>query len=347
MSSSVVDPDKPVHAGPSDSWHGVVAPGSARFPPEAGRYHLYIGLFCPFAHRANLVRALKGLDGVVGISVVKPYPKGDEGWRFPESEDEYPGATPDRLFGSRFLHEVYFRADSHYAGRYTVPVLYDARGDTVVCNESLELMRWMQTAFDGLLPAGLGPPRALTLYPEPGPLRAAVDALSPWLQRDFNWGVYRAGFAEDQETYERNVIPVFAALNHLEQLIHRNDGPYVLGPTLTELDILAYPTAIRFDVVYVQHFKVNLGMIRSDYPVVHEWMKNLYWNVKGFRETTDFKHIKENYTKSQEKVNPLGITPLGPYPDIEEGVNLNFSKIQPGAVRHPAVLEYQKTLPRI
>ncbi|KAK7747097.1 hypothetical protein SLS62_009253 [Diatrype stigma] len=356
-----VDPSKPVHAGPSDSWHGVVAPGT-RFAPEAGgRYHLYIGLFCPFAHRVNIVRVLKGLDApaaggdgkdsegpIIPLSIVKAYPKGDDkgwpGWKFPSADDPYEGATPDRLFGSQYLHEVYFRADPDYRGRYSVPVLWDTKEGTIVNNESLELLRWLPTAFDDLLPAGK-PERALTLYPPH--LRARIDAVSPWLQRDFNTGVYRAGFATDQAAYERHVPPVFAALNQLERLVHGGGGPYVLGAELTELDVLAYATAVRFDVVYVQHFKVNLGTIRGSYPVLHEWLKNLYWNVRGFRETTDFRHIKENYTKSHDKINPLAITPMGPYPDIEEGVNLDFGKIRPGAVTHPAVLEYQKTLPAV
>lgn len=293
-----VDPSKPVHAGPSDSWHGVVAPGT-RFAPEAGgRYHLYIGLFCPFAHRANIVRVLKGLEEIIPLSIVKAYPKGEDkgwpGWKFPSSDDPYEGATPDNLFGSKYLHEVYFRADPDYKGRYSVPVLYDTKEDTIVNNMSLELLRWLQTAFDGMLPEG-NPERQLNLYPSH--LRAKIDEISPWLQRDFNTGVYNAGFATDQATYEKNVPPVFAALNQLELLIHKSGGPYILGTELTELDVLAYATAIRFDVVYVQHFKVNLGTIRGSYPVVYEWLKNLYWNVKGFRETTNFKHIKENVSR--------------------------------------------------
>ncbi|KAI8625787.1 glutathione S-transferase [Xylariaceae sp. FL1651] len=343
------DPSKPVHAGPDDSWHGSVAPGT-RFAPEPNRYHLYIGLFCPFAHRVNLIRVLKGLDSALPLSIVKPYPKGDDkgwpGWQFPGAngpDDMYEGSTPDKLFGSRYLHEVYFRADKGYKGRYSVPVLWDTKENTIVNNESLETLRWMQTGFNSILPKGSAE-RGLTLYPEH--LRAEIDEIGEWMTRDLNTGVYKAGFAQDQSSYERGLIPVFAALNQLEKLIHRNKGPYILGKELTELDILAFATIIRFDVVYVQHFKCNLGTIRGSYPVIHEWLKNLYWNVKGFRETTNFKHIKENYTKSHDKINPLAITPLGPFPDIEKGVNLDFGSIQPGAVEHPAVLEHQETLPK-
>jgi glutathionyl-hydroquinone reductase len=345
---STVQADKPVHSGPEDSWHGVVAPDS-RFTPEAGRYHLYIGLFCPFAHRANLVRHLKGLQDAISISIVKPYPKGDDkgwpGWQFTGAQgpdDVYEGATKDRLFGFKYLHEVYFKADPEYKGRYSVPLLWDTKENTAVNNESHELLRWLPTAFNDILTKG-SPEEGLTLYPEH--LRASIDEISEWMQRDLNTGVYKAGFAPDQDTYNKNVPVVFAALNHLEQIIHKNAGPYILGNDLTELDIRAYATIIRFDAVYVQHFKCNcklflgavlalgcgtlllcksssttrvqsvephnsalmsmgsnmsltitfpVGTIRGNYPVIHEWMKNLYWNVKGFKETTDFRHIKEN-----------------------------------------------------
>ncbi|KAI2467265.1 glutathione S-transferase [Annulohypoxylon bovei var. microspora] len=342
----VYDQNQPLHANAEDGWHGVVAPGS-RFAPESGRYHLYIGYFCPFAHRANLVRVLKNLDSAIDISVVKAYPKGGKGWSFPGAngpDDTYEGSTPDKLFGSKYLHEVYFRADKDYKGKYSVPLLWDTKEDTAVNNESLELLRWLQTGFNEILPEG-SPERNLNLYPDH--LRAKIDEVTKWMTSDLNSGVYKAGFARDQAGYENGVIPVFAALNQLEQLIHKNGGPYILGKELTELDILAYVSAIRFDAAYVQHFKCNLGTIRGDYPVIHEWLKNLYWNVKGFRETTNIKHIKENYTKSHTDINPLSITPLGPYPDINSGVNLDFASIQPGVIAHPAVLEHQKALPNV
>ncbi|KAH7324548.1 glutathione S-transferase [Stachybotrys elegans] len=337
-----------VHAGPDDAWHGVVRDAAdARFQPEAGRYHLYIGHFCPFAHRVDLVRHLKGLESAIDISVVKSYPKGDDkgwpGWRFNGErgpDDVYPDATEDKLFGSKFLHEIYFKADPDYKGRYSVPVLWDKKEGTIVNNESAEMLRWMPAAFNSLSPEG--PARDLDLYPES--LRGEIDSISAWMQRDLNTGVYKAGFAKDQQTYSTNVPVVFAALNHLEKIIHKNGGPYILGQSLTELDIRAYTTVVRFDTIYAQHFKCNLGTIRGNYPVIHEWLKNLYWNVKGFRETTNFTHIKENYSKSHADINPLAITPLGPYPDVEEGVNPDFGSIKPGEMRHPAVLERQKEL---
>ena len=165
------------------------------------------------------------------------------------------------------------------------------------------------------------------------------------MQRDLNTGVYKAGFANDQEGYDKNVVPVFASLNKLEKIVAKNGGPYALGASLTEVDLRLYPTLIRFDTVYVQHFKCNLGTIRHDYPQLNNWMKHLYHSVDAFRDTTDFKHIKENYTKSHHDINPKAITPLGPYPNIEEGYETDISKIRIGGVNMPEVLEAEKVLP--
>ena len=155
--------------------------------------------------------------------------------------------------------------------------------------ESAEILRWLPTAFNTII----DPPHAsLDLYPSPR--RSKIDSVTTWLQRDLNTGVYKAGFACDQSTYDKNVVPVFGALNALEELIHVNGGPLVLGDQLTELDIRAYATVVRFDAVYVQHFKCNLGIIRHDYPVLNAWLRHLFWIVGGFRESTDFRHIKEN-----------------------------------------------------
>lgn len=329
-------------AGSAESWHGKITPDGP-FVPQTGRYHLYIGLFCPFAHRANLARHLKGLTEVIDISVVKPYPKGDDkgwpGWRFPASDDEYPAATVDRIYGSEFMHDVYFRADPGYRGRYSVPVLWDRQTETIVNNESAELLRDLQTGFNALLAPELA---AVTLYP--AHLRSRIDEVSEWMQRDLNSGVYKAGFADSQETYDQNVLPVFAALNKLEKMVADNGGPYILGQELTELDVRAYATLIRFDTVYVQHFKCNLGTIRHDYPQLNNYLKHLYWNVKGFKETTDFKHIKENYTKSHYDINPKAITPTGPYPDIEQGAELDYGKVRVGGVSMPEVLALEERL---
>ncbi|KAJ5539400.1 hypothetical protein N7513_007732 [Penicillium frequentans] len=328
----------------ADGWHGVIP--SAQFPAEKGRYHLYIGLFCPFAHRANFVRHLKGLADFIDISIVKPYPKGDAngwpGWRFPSSDDEYPGSTVDHLFGEDYLHKVYFRADPEYKGRYSVPLLWDTKTGTAVCNESAELLRWLPTAFNELLPPKLA---SIDLYPSH--LRTKIDTISTWMQSDVNTGVYKAGFAPSQEVYDKNVIPVFGALNKLENIVAQHGGPFVLGKEMTELDVRLYATLIRFDTVYVQHFKCNLGTIRHDYPVLNNWLKGVYWDVEAAQASTDFKHIKENYTKSHLDINPKAITPMGPFPDVEDGVERDWTRLIPGGVKHPAVLAYQDTLPDV
>ncbi|GIZ45524.1 hypothetical protein CKM354_000868600 [Cercospora kikuchii] len=344
MSNSTLPPSW--HSGPEDSFHGKIT-AHGPFQPEKDRYHLYIGLFCPFAHRANLVVHLKQLQHYAGIetSIVRPYPKGNDegwpGWKFntSDADDNYEGATGDKLFGSKFMHEVYFKAEKEYKGRYSVPVLWDKKLNTIVNNESHELLRDLQTAFNPLLPPGLA---NITLYPEN--LRSKIDALAPILQRDLNTGVYKAGFAPDQQTYEKNLPPVFAVLNLLEKLASSNDGPYILGRELTEVDIRVFCTLIRFDVVYVQHFKTNLSMIRYGYPTLYNWLRGLYWNNKAFEETTDFRHIKENYTKSHAGINPRAITPVGPWPHIDRGYEDDWSGVRVGEVDHPVVKEYEKKL---
>jgi putative glutathione S-transferase len=224
---------------------------------------------------------------------VKAYPKGDDkgwpGWKFPSEDDPYEDATADQLFGSKYLHEVYFKDKKDYDGRYSVPAVWDKKANQLVNNESLEILRDWNTAFNSILPDKF---KAVDLYPES--LRSQIDEIGAWMQSDLNMGVYKAGFAPDQATYDKNVVPVFRALNRMEKILSQNGGPFVLGPQITELDLRLYPTIIRFDTAYVQHFKCNLGTIRHDYPILNEWLKNLYWNVPGFKETTNFKHIKEN-----------------------------------------------------
>lgn len=343
-------------AGTDDSWHGKITP-EGPFKPERGRYHLYIGIFCPFAHRANIVRHLKGLQDIIPVSIVKPYPKGDEngwpGWKFPKTDEEYPKATVDHLFESEYLHQVYFKADPEYKGRYSVPLLWDKSTDTAVNNESVELLKDWQTAFDDLLlKEGKDSKAKLHFYPEA--LRSKIDEICDWMQRDLNTGVYKAGFAPDQAAYDEKVIPVFAALNKLEKIVKENGGPFALGKQLTEVDIRLYPTLIRFDTVYHQHFKCNLGMLRHDYPVLNNYMKGLYWckvaidgeQIRAFGEdTVDFKHIKENYTKSHYDVNPKAITPRGPWPNVEEGFEPDWSKLRAGGVSMPEVIEAEHKLP--
>ena len=205
------------------------------------------------------------------------------------------------------------------------------------------MLRWLPTAFDSIQPPEKLPPH-IDLYPSG--LGSVIDKLANWIGDNLNTGVYKAGFAPDQETYDKNVIPVFAALNTLERVIATKGGPFILGEKLTELDIRAYATVVRFDVVYVQHFKCNLGMIRQDYPHILAWLQHLYWEVEGwgFKETTDFKHIKENYTKSHYDINPKAITPMGPYPDVPSNGKTDFAKLRVGAVEMKEVLEYAEKL---
>lgn len=237
---------------------------------------------------------LKHLNKHAGVetSIVKPYPKGNDkgwpGWQFNLKDDEeggwYDGATEDKLFGSKYLHEVYFKADKDYQGRYSVPVLWDKKLNTIVNNESLELLRDLPTAFNSLLPSSLAD---ITLYPEE--LQYDIDSIGEWLQRDLNTGVYKTGFATDQQTYEKNLPAVFAALNELEKIACEHRGPFLLGSRMTELDVRAYATIVRFDPVYVQHFKCNLGTIRNTYPVLNNWLHNMYWNHPECYNTTDFR----------------------------------------------------------
>lgn len=347
-------------SGSSDLWHGTISTDGP-FQPEKDRYHLYIGLFCPFAHRANLVRHLKGLQNVISLSVVRSYPKGDEhgwpGWKFPRDDDEYPAATVDHLFGSEYLHQIYFKADPGYKGRYSVPMLWDKKTQTIVNNESTDLLRNLQTAFDGVLTEdGKHEEASMHFYPER--LKSKIDQICAWMQADLNTGVYKAGFAPDQETYDEKALLVFAALNKLEKIVKEHGGPFALGSELTEVDIRLYPTLIRFDTVYVQHFKCNLGTIRANYPVLHNYMKGLYWGMNevqlgnGARQkitafgpaTTNFKHIKENYTKSHYDVNPKAITPRGPWPHIEKGFESDWSKLVVGGIDMPEVIELENAL---
>jgi putative glutathione S-transferase len=188
------------------------------------------------------------------------------------------------------MHQLYFRDDPGYKGKYSVPLLWDKKAGKIVNNESAEMLSWLPKAFDSVVEDNDA--KALDFYPEG--LREKIEDVRPWLTSLICSGVYKAGFAPSQEPYEKNVVPLFAALNKLEALLHSNGGPYILGEKMTELDLLAYPTIVRFDTVYVQHFKTNLGLIRHDYPVLNNWLKNLYHNVEGFKESTDFLHIKEN-----------------------------------------------------
>jgi len=201
------------------------------------------------------------------------------------------------------------------------------------------LLRDLQVSFNHLLPADKA---SVTLYPEH--LRSQIDDNANWISEYLNTGVYKAGFAPDQVTYEKHFPNVFAALNKLEKLVNDNGGPFILGEHMTELDVRVFATLIRFDTIYVQHFKCNLGMIRREYPVLHNWLKGIYWHHDAYSASTDFKHIKENYSKSHDFINPRAITPWGPWPHIEKGYEGDWSKIKAGRVDMPEVLQAEKKL---
>ncbi|ODV92842.1 hypothetical protein CANCADRAFT_147691 [Tortispora caseinolytica NRRL Y-17796] len=291
------------------SFHNVIAKDS-EFPPEKDRYHLYVSYACPWATRALITRQLKGLTDVISLSVVH-WHMDENGWRFAEP-DEDPDCIPDTVNGFKRLRELYLQQNPDYSGRVTVPVLYDKKTKKIVNNESSEVIRILYTAFDDLIEPKY---KSLNFYPEN--LQAQIDEHNDWIYNDINNGVYKSGFATTQEAYEKAVTTLFKSMDRVESILAESDGPYFLGKDLTEIDIRLFPTLIRFDCCYVQHFKCNIGTIRHNYPHINKYMKNLYWNVPGFKEVTNFRHIKFHYTKSHKQINPLGITPVGPIPDIE------------------------------
>lgn len=281
--------------------HWITPDGSAGpsggdgFRAEAGRYHLYVSLACPWAHRALIVRALKGLEGLIGVSVVHWLMQG-EGWTFEPGE----GVVADPHVGARALHQVYTAADPGYSGRVTVPVLWDTVRRTIVNNESSEILRILDHAFDGLgaLPGDH--------YPEA--LRGEIDEVNARVYDTLNNGVYKAGFATTQVAYEEAVRPLFETLDWLE--VRLEGSRYLVGDALTEADIRLYTTLVRFDPVYVGHFKCNLRRI-ADYPALSRYLRDLYV-TPGFGSTTDLGHIKRHYYESHRQLNPSGIVPLGP-----------------------------------
>lgn len=241
---------------------------------------------------------------------------GDRGWRFATAAEHLPGANvvPDPVHAPAFTHlrQLYFEQNPDYAGRFTVPALYDTKTRRIVNNESADIIRMFYTAFDALLPpAPAGGEGAVDLYP--AALRAEIDEHNEWIYNDINNGVYKSGFATTQEAYEGAVTQLFGSLDRVERQLAGSAGPYYFGDRLTETDVRLYTTIARFDAVYVQHFKTNLRDIRSGYPALHAWLRRLYWDHDAFGETTQFEHIKKHYTKSHGQINPyvsVGVSPL-------------------------------------
>lgn len=278
-----------------------------KFEPEVDRYHLYVSLACPWATRTLISRKLKGLENIITVTVVSPR-MGTLGWPF-ANIDDYPGADVDSLYQSEHVKDLYFKIDPDFQGRFSVPILWDKKTHTIVNNESSEIIRIFNTAFNQFIPADKA---ALDFYPEN--LRAEIDEVNEWVYANINNGVYRAGVATTQSAYDKAVMDVFEALDKVEKILDGKD--YVVGNQLTEADIRLFATAIRFDVVYVGHFKCNLRTIRDGYPAIHKWMQQLYWNNDAFKSTTNFYHIKTHYYWSHPFLNPHRVVPVGPLPHI-------------------------------
>jgi putative glutathione S-transferase len=274
--------------------------GKGGFKAESGRYHLYVSYACPWAHRTLIFRKLKGLEDHVSVSVVH-FLMLEKGWVFKEEN----GATPDHLFGASALSEIYARADPHYSGRVTVPVLWDKQTGTIVNNESAEIIRMFNSAFDGIT----GNDR--DFYP--ADLRAEIDELNAYVYDNINNGVYKCGFATTQEAYEKNFDALFAALDRIES---RLDGQrHLFGDRMTEADWRLFTTLVRFDPVYVGHFKCNRQRI-ADYPNIYRYLCSLYAEP-GVKDTVNFHHIKHHYYGSHKTINPNGIVPLGPLQSLD------------------------------
>ncbi len=273
--------------------------GTGGFRAEPGRYHLYVSLACPWAHRTLVFRALKGLEAMIDVSVVDHF-MGADGWTFVERD----GATGDRLHHAQFLHEIYTRADPHYSGRVTVPVLWDRENGTIVSNESSEIIRMFNTAFDRVgATAG-------DFYP--ADLHTTIDPINDRVYRDINNGVYRSGFATKQQAYEEAYDALFAALDWAEDLLSRRR--YLAGDRVSEADWRLFTTLVRFDAVYHGHFKCNRNRI-SDMANLSNYLRELYqW--PGIAGTVDFHHIKAHYYGSHPTINPTRIVPKGPVIDL-------------------------------
>jgi putative glutathione S-transferase len=275
--------------------------GTGGFKAEAGRYHLYVSLACPWAHRTLIMRKLKNLEHAVGVSVVH-WHMGEQGWRF----EEGPGATGDRLYGHEYLYQLYTRAKPGYSGRASVPVLWDRETRTIVSNESAEIIRMLNDAFRRT--GARGP----DFYPQP--LRATIDAINALVYAHVNNGVYKAGFARRQDAYEEAVTKLFQTLDDLDE--HLASRRYLAGDQITEADIRLFTTLVRFDAVYVGHFKCNLKRL-VEYAHLWPYARELY-QEPSIAATVDFHHIKHHYYGSQASVNPTGIVPLGPLLDWDE-----------------------------
>ena len=280
---------------PDSAFRDRVSKGGATgFAAMPGRYHLYVSYACPWASRTLIVRQLKRLNDVIGVTSTGPDML-ENGWSFTE---------PEPLMGLRYMYEIYLKARPDYTGRVTVPVLWDKERQTIVNNESADIIRMLEYEFDSWGDAGVD------LYPEP--LRAEIDAFNDRLYQTVNNGVYKAGFATSQPIYDETVRTLFAMLDEIEERLGRSR--FLFGAEITEPDVRLFTTGIRFDLVYYSHFKCNIRQWR-DYPNLQGWLKDMY-QYPGVADTVDLHDIKWHYYHSQQWVNPTGIVPLGPTLDL-------------------------------
>jgi len=280
---------------------GAGPSGESGFKAESGRYHLYVSYACPWAHRALIFRALKGLEDHISISAVHPDMLG-EGWTFAENFD---GATGDGLFGYPFARDIYTRADPAFTGRVTVPILWDKTQDTIVSNESSEIIRMFNNAFDGITG------NTDDFWPDAE--RGAIEAVNDRIYDTFNNGVYKAGFATTQAAYDAAIVPLFETLDWIENTLSKNR--YLIGDQITEADWRLFTTLARFDPVYHQHFKCNRRRI-VDYPNIWAYTRELY-QIPGVAGTVNFEHIVRHYHYSHDTINPNRIIPINPVLDFD------------------------------
>lgn len=280
----------------------IKANGSTEYPPEAGRYHLYVSLACPWAHRTLIYHKLKGLEDAISVHVVDPLLL-SEGWTF---ERSVPGTTGDGANGFGLLREVYLQSSPSFDGVVTVPVLWDGRSRTIVNNESSEIIRMFDTEFQDIA-------KRPDVVFRPEALAHRIDGLNDWIYPEINNGVYRCGFARTQKAYSRAVGILFTALDRVEEILARSR--YLCGHQLTEADIRLFTTLVRFDAVYVTHFKCNIRRL-VDYPNLWGYARDIY-QVPGVAETVNMEHIKGHYYRSHRHINPYGIVPDGPVLDFE------------------------------
>jgi putative glutathione S-transferase len=296
VQSVATSDDKGAYARIPRSFRDVVSENHAVFKPESGRYHLYVSYACPWAHRTLIYRELKGLSEHISVSVVHPDML-DHGWKF---EKGYFGSTADDLYGNNLLQDIYLKADPNITTSVTVPVLWDKKTETIVNNESSEIIRMFNTSFNNIT-------KNTDDY-NPKHLREEIDKLNDFIYPGINNGVYRVGFAKTQESYDAAIEKLFSTLDTIEAKLENKK--YLLGDQLTEADLRLIPTLLRFDAVYVTHFKCNIKRIK-DYKNLSRYTRNLY-EIPAIKETTNIQHIKRHYYFSHKTINPYQIVAKGP-----------------------------------